>query len=93
MPTLRRVVVLGDLDKSEWPAMEVATATLGVRLQAVKLRRPEEIEGAFHLAAEERAGRLVVLPSPLTNANRMKLVALAARRRLPAVYPLRRISA
>ena len=53
------------------------------------LQSPEEIEGAFQLATRERAGGLIVLPSPRTNNYREKIVALAARTRLPAVYPIR----
>jgi len=60
-----------------------------VQLQALTLQSPEEIEGAFQLATRERAGGLIVLPSPRTNNYREKIVALAARTRLPAVYPIR----
>jgi ABC-type uncharacterized transport system substrate-binding protein len=89
VPGLGRVAVLGPFIHPDWQAMKVATATLGVQLQALMLRSPKEIEGAVHLAAKERAGGLIVLPSPLTNSWRVQLVALAARTRLPAVYPLR----
>ena len=40
------------------------------------------------LAREERGG-LLVLPDPFTGAHRDAIVALAARHRLPAVYPFR----
>jgi putative tryptophan/tyrosine transport system substrate-binding protein len=62
---------------------------VGVQLHALKVRSREEFEGAFQLATKERADGLVVLPSPLTNLYRRTLVTLAARTRLPAVYPLR----
>jgi len=90
VPRLGRVVVLGHPKHPDWQPMNVAAATLGVQLKALMLQSPEDFESAFQLAARERAGGLIVLPFPLTNTNAVKLVALAARTRLPAVYPLRR---
>src|SRR4030095_5556041 len=49
----------------------------------------DEFEDAFHLAASQGAGGLIVLPSPLTNLSRTRLVALGKSVRLPAVYALR----
>jgi putative ABC transport system substrate-binding protein len=89
VPRLGRVAVLGTPPHPDWQAMAVATAALGVQLQAVKVGSPEEFEDAFQLAARERVGGLIVLPSPLTNRHLGTLVALAARTRLPAMYPLR----
>jgi len=89
VPRLGRVAVVGPPAHPDWQAMKVATATLGVQLQALTLQSPEEIEGAFQLATRERAGGLIVLPSPRTNNYREKIVALAPRTRLPAVYPIR----
>src|SRR5215831_17073093 len=88
LPRLRRVAVLGEPNQDAWPTMVVATATAGVQLQALEVRNREGFEGAFQLAARERAEGLVVLPSPLTNTYMRTLVDLAARTRLPAVYPL-----
>jgi putative tryptophan/tyrosine transport system substrate-binding protein len=46
------------------------------------------LEGAFELARRERAAGLIVLPSPLTNSYRRQIVTLAAKSRLPTMYPL-----
>ena len=89
VPQLRRVAVLGEPPHPDWQTMGVATAALGVQLRALKVGRREEFDDAFQLAFRERAGGLIVLPSPLTNLHRNMLVTLAERTRLPAVYPLR----
>jgi putative ABC transport system substrate-binding protein len=48
-----------------------------------------EIVGAIEAFSREANGGLIVLPSPPTTLHRGLIVALAARRRLPAIYPFR----
>jgi putative ABC transport system substrate-binding protein len=69
--------------------MEHATRQSGVRFQSVKVEAPREFESAFAAMAEERAEALVVFGDPLTFAHRGPLTELAARYRLPAIYPYR----
>ena len=68
---------------------EVAARALGVRLQFVEARGPAEFEGAFAAMTKARAGALTVLGSPMLLIERRRLVDLAAKHRLPAVYPSR----
>jgi putative ABC transport system substrate-binding protein len=70
-------------------AMEHATRQSGVRFQSVKVEAPSEFESAFAAMAEERAEALVVFGEPLTFSHRGPLTELAARYRLPAIYPFR----
>jgi putative ABC transport system substrate-binding protein len=62
---------------------------VGVQLLALKVDRPKAFGGAFEAAARECAEALIVLPAPLTNRYRRRLVNFAARHRLPALYPLK----
>lgn len=48
-----------------------------------------EFENAFKTARSERAGAIHVLPSAYLNAQRARLIELAAQYRLPAVYEFR----
>ena len=68
---------------------EVAAQALGVRLQVVEARGPENLDRAFSDMTRARAGALTVLPSGVFNNERRRLVDLAAQNRLPAVYPWR----
>jgi putative ABC transport system substrate-binding protein len=89
VPRLGRVAVLGEPRHPDWQALAAATAALGVQLQPLQVSSRDEFEDAFRLAASQGAGGLIVLPSPLTNLSRTRLVALAKSSRLPAVYALR----
>jgi len=48
-----------------------------------------EVERVFYQLARQSNTGLVVLPGPVTLAYRKEIIALAARSRLPAVYPYR----
>jgi putative ABC transport system substrate-binding protein len=50
---------------------------------------PAEIETSFELIAKEAAGALVVQNDPFFDSQRDRLVSLAARYALPAIYHIR----
>ena len=90
-PSVSRVAVLWDPD-SPGPVVafketQVVAQTLGVQLQSLEARSPNDFEGAFKAATRERAGALTVLASLLTLTYRKPIVNLAAKNRLPATYP------
>jgi len=62
-----------------------------VRLQFVEARGPEDFDRAFSDMTRARAGALTVLVSPMFFGERRRLVDLAAKNRLPAVYPWREL--
>ena len=68
---------------------EVAARALGVKLQALEARTPSEIEAAFATMSSQRVDGVLVLRDAEFRAHRSQIVALAAKRRLPAVYGLR----
>src|SRR5438094_6710580 len=76
-------------EKEMLKAAEVAARALGVRLQFVEARGPENFDRAFSEMTRARAGALTVLPSNMFTNERRRLVDLAAKNRLPAVYPWR----
>ena len=65
---------------------EAAARVLGVRLQTLEARAPQEIDSAFAAMTRERAGALVVLADAILLNQRRQIAELAAERRLPAVY-------
>ena len=68
---------------------EVAARALGVRLQFVEARGPAYFDRAFSDMTKARAGALTVLTSNMFFIERRRLVDLAAKHRLPAVYQWR----
>jgi putative ABC transport system substrate-binding protein len=68
---------------------EVAARALTVRLQFLEARGSNDLERAFSEMVRARAGGLVVLTSIMFLNERRRLVDLAAKHRLPAVYPWR----
>jgi len=61
----------------------------GIAVLGVDARRGDEIERAFAALAKADAQGLIVLPNPLTLAHQPQIVELAAKTRLPAMYPWR----
>ena len=88
LPRLRRVAVLWDpvTHERQPKAVEAAARTLGLQLQILRARTPEELAPAFEAAAKARAEALLVLVSPMFLGNRPAFVSLAARHRIPAMY-------
>src|SRR5215472_15271391 len=69
--------------------VNVAARSLGVQLQLLEARGPNEFDGAFAAMAKERVGALLVLSDVMLNSHRTRLADLAARSRLPAIYGVR----
>jgi putative ABC transport system substrate-binding protein len=61
----------------------------GVQLATVSASSEAEFDSAFVSVTELHAGGLVVAADPLFGSQREKLVALAARHGIPAIYPFR----
>ena len=96
VPGVSRVAVLRQpgavgerTERDTLKGAEVAARALGVRPQFVEARGPADIDSAFSDMTRARAGGLVVWTTSMFVAERRRLVALAAKHRLPAVYTLR----
>src|SRR5262249_55157678 len=64
---------------------DVAAQALGLRLQVVEARSPENFDRAFLEMSRARADALCVLVTPMFNVHRWRLIDLAAKNRLPTV--------
>src|SRR5262245_5973027 len=93
VPKVRRVAILSNPANSGQPAViksvKVAARSLGVQLQLLEARGPNEFDGAFAAMALERAGALLVMGDPVFDFHRTRLTELVAKSRLPAIYGLR----
>jgi putative ABC transport system substrate-binding protein len=69
--------------------MEDAARDLGLKLLFLEASVESDFTAAFAIAAKQRAGALWVTADPFFTTQHAKIIALAARDRLPAVYPWR----
>jgi putative tryptophan/tyrosine transport system substrate-binding protein len=89
VPKASRVAILGRPSASgNVQAMERAARSFGVHLQLVEVHQPGQLEGAFAAMTAQNAAALIVTPSPFNLAHRERIVNLAAKHRLPAMYGL-----
>jgi putative ABC transport system substrate-binding protein len=65
---------------------------LGVALPVVEATTAEELDVAFAAAAAQRADAIIVLGDPLHNVQGPRIVALAAKHHLPAIYFFRQFA-
>ena len=68
---------------------QTAAQALGLQLQSLEVRGPDEFDQAFVAMTREHADALVVLSSPLFFGHRRQLAELTVRHRLPAMFHLR----
>jgi putative tryptophan/tyrosine transport system substrate-binding protein len=71
---------------SQWKANQTAAQQLGLQALSLEVRRSEDLESAFKDAVKARSGALAVTSSTLSSANRRRIVDLATKNRLPAMY-------
>jgi putative ABC transport system substrate-binding protein len=90
-PGSSRLAVLWDpaAGTAQLKALEAASRALGIQLLTLEVRGPDDLDGAFKIAHKERARALNVLASPLLASYSQRIVALAAKSRLPAIYQWR----
>jgi ABC-type uncharacterized transport system substrate-binding protein len=93
LPRASRVAVLWNPADASFEAqakaVELAARSLGLRLQHVEARGPEQFEGAFSAMARERADALVVSGSSTFLAHRAALAQFALRARMPTMTSFR----
>jgi putative tryptophan/tyrosine transport system substrate-binding protein len=92
LPTLNRVGLMLHPEPPNvgyWKSAEAAAPSFNIDLVALEVNNSAEIEGAF--ATFDRGGDplsgLIVAPNVVAFANSNLIVSLAARYRIPAIYP------
>jgi ABC-type uncharacterized transport system substrate-binding protein len=92
IPAVSRVAVLREAVGGASAVRATATAarTLGLRLEILELREPDELAGAFAAMHRERMDALTVLHGPMLVAHLDRVVEFAARNGLPTIFADRR---
>jgi ABC-type uncharacterized transport system substrate-binding protein len=92
-PGIRRVVVLRDaalpLGTGQLGAIQSVSPSFGVELRPVGVADANEIERGITAFARDPHGALILTNSPAALRHREMIIGLAARHKLPAVYPYR----
>ena len=92
-PHVTRAAVLRDPAVAsgigQFGAVQIVAPALGVQVSPVDVRDAGEIERAVTAFARGLNGGLIVTAGALTISHRQPIIALAARYKLPAVYPAR----
>ena len=91
VPQASRVAILWPSTGSGGPGghlreTQAAARPLGIQLQSLEVRNPDGLEHAFNSAVKGRAGALIVVGTDFINSHRARIIDLAARTRLPAIY-------
>ena len=88
-PKVSRVAVLREAvgGASSLRATMETARVLGVHLQILELRDPNELDSAFAAMTQERVGALDVLPGLMITGYMRQIVDLAAKARLPVIFP------
>jgi len=92
-PPVTRAAVLRDstimASMSQFAAIQSVAPSFGVELNPIDTRQSDEIEHAVAAFAHGSNGGLIVVTGTSAIIHRDLIIALAARHRLPAVYPFR----
>jgi putative tryptophan/tyrosine transport system substrate-binding protein len=90
-PRLSRVAVIGELknpgNAQALKETELAAGTFKVQIQFLDVATPKDIEAGFQAASAGRANAALVLGGPVATSHRVQIVDLAAKSRIPAMYP------
>jgi putative tryptophan/tyrosine transport system substrate-binding protein len=79
-----------DPDESSQPAdAQDAARQLNLKLVVINASAEREIDAAFATFAQQQVGAVVIASDPFFITRREQIVSLAARQRMPGIYPLR----
>jgi putative ABC transport system substrate-binding protein len=89
-PQLRRVAMLWNADDLgmtlRYKASDVAAKAMGISVQALGVREPDDFEQAFAAMNREKPDAILMVSDSLTTLNRKRVIDFAAAQRLPAIY-------
>ena len=93
VPSVSRVAVLANpanpATAGALKDLEGAARALRVKLHVLEVRERQGIDDAFAAIARQRAGALLVMSDPMFQSQRDRIVDLATKHRLPAIFELR----
>jgi putative tryptophan/tyrosine transport system substrate-binding protein len=91
IPKLSRVAVLWHSSggrKTQWKASQAAAQPLNLQLHSKEIHSAEDLENVFKEAAKARSGAVAVTQSSEVGSNPQRVINLASKHRLPAIYAI-----
>ena len=92
VPRLSTLAVIANpataIDRDLAKELQAIAPAQGLKLRLIEVREPAALDRAFEQAGR-KAQAVLVLPDPVLFSHRAQVTALAARHRLPAIYPSR----
>jgi putative tryptophan/tyrosine transport system substrate-binding protein len=89
-PSLSKIAMLWNADDLgmtlRYRSAETAARTLGLEVQPLGVREPEDFAAAFAAMARDRPDAILMVTDALTVLNRRRVFEFAAQQRLPAIY-------
>jgi putative ABC transport system substrate-binding protein len=84
VPAISRIAVLWNPDHAdpEFQETQRAATTLGVRLQSLEVRQPEDFDAAFDIATREHAEGLIIVSTRLLLQRRQRIVEFGTKNRI-----------
>jgi putative ABC transport system substrate-binding protein len=93
LPSVRTIALLGNPGNPNFQAdmldIRAAADALKQRVEVLTASTESDVEAAFATMVQHRVGALIVIPDPFFFSWRERLVELAARHTMPAIYPSR----
>jgi putative ABC transport system substrate-binding protein len=93
VPRIARIAALFNMSnpffRPVWKELEASARSQGLQAQLLDVRDPRDIGRAFDTAIKQRVDALSVGIDAVTQANPRLIADLAAKHRLPAIYPSR----
>jgi putative ABC transport system substrate-binding protein len=90
LPQATRIAALHNPDHpragDNLATVRATAAKLGLDITVAKARSIDEVESALSLLADAKVDALLVMTDPMLNTQRDRIVAFAARQRLPGFY-------
>ena len=93
LPRLARVAVLWNAANPYaaivFKETQAAGRTLGIEVQSLEVRGPDDFDGAFDTARKQRPDALITVEDPLTFSHQKRIADFATGQQLPSLYGFR----
>jgi putative ABC transport system substrate-binding protein len=93
LPRISRVAVLWNsanpYSAHTFKETEIAVHSLGIDIQSLGVKGPNELDGAFEAIRSKHPDALITIEDPLTVDNRQQITDFVTTQQVPAIYGLR----